>query len=137
MRRDGEGQNGKFRAGRVMQQRRVEALQEALAKYGAPEIFNTDQGSQFTSADFTSVLKQVGVQISMDGKGRWMDNVFIERLWRSLKYECVYLHAFNDGHQAQQEIGTWLRYYNEPRPHSSLTHDRTPMEEYSRWRRAA
>jgi putative transposase len=120
-----------------MQQRRVEALQEALAKYGAPEIFNTDQGSQFTSADFTSVLKQVGVQISMDGKGRWMDNVFIERLWRSLKYECVYLHAFNDGHQAQQEIGTWLRYYNEPRPHSSLTHDRTPMEEYSRWRRAA
>jgi putative transposase len=115
----------------------VEALQEALAKYGAPEIFNTDQGSQFTSVDFTSVLKQAGVQISMDGKGRWMDNVFIERLWRSLKYECVYLHAFNDGHQAQQEIGTWLRYYNEERPHSSLTHDRTPMEEYSRWRRAA
>ena len=112
----------------------VEALQEALAKYGSPEIFNTDQGSQFTSVDFTSVLKQAGVQISMDGKGRWMDNVFIERLWRSLKYECVYLHAFNDGQPAQQEIGTWLRYCNEERPDSNLTHDRTPMEEYSRWR---
>ena len=96
----------------------VEALQEALAKYGSPEVFNTDQGCQFTSEDFTSVLIQAGVQISMDGKGRWMDNVFIERLWRSLKYECVYLHAFQDGLQARQAIGTWLRYYNEERPHS-------------------
>ena len=106
----------------------VEALQEALAKYGSPEIFNTDQGCQFTSEDFTSVLKQAGVRISMDGKGRWMDNVFIERLWRSLKYECVYLHAFHDGSQARQTIGTWLKYYNEERPHSTLADDRTPME---------
>ena len=115
----------------------TEALEEALAKYGSPEIFNTDQGCQFTSDEFTQVLKNAGVQISMDGKGRWLDNVFIERLWRSLKYECVYLHAFQDGTQARQEIGTWLRYYNEERPHSSLADDRTPMEEYSRLRRAA
>ena len=72
----------------------------------------------------------------MDGKGRWMDNIFIERLWRSLKYECVYLHDFQDGHQARQTIGAWLRYYNEERPHSSHADDRTPMEEYAR-RRAA
>ena len=115
----------------------TEALKEALAKYGSPEIFNTDQGCQFTSDDFIQVLKNAGVQISMDGKGRWMDNVFIERLWRSLKYECVYLHAFQDGTQARQQLGTWLRYYNEERPHSSLTEDRTPMEEYTRHRRAA
>ena len=114
----------------------TEALEEALAKYGSPEIFNTDQGSQFTSEDFTRVLKRAGIRISMDGKGRWMDNVFIERLWRSLKYECVYLHDFHDGHQARQIIGEWLRYYNEDRPHSSLSDDRTPMEEYTR-RRAA
>jgi putative transposase len=115
----------------------TEALEEALAKYGSPEVFNTDQGCQFTSDDFTAVLKQAGVQISMDGKGRWMDNVFIERLWRSLKYECVYLHAFQDGLQARQAIDAWLRYYNEERPHSTLTGDRTPMEEYTRLRRAA
>ncbi len=114
----------------------VDALEEALAKYGTPEIFNTDQGCQFTSDDFTDVLKEAGVRISMDGKGRGMDNVFIERLWRSLKYECVYLHAFQDGHQARQNIGTWIRYYNEERPHSSLAHDRTPMEIYT-LRRAA
>ena len=114
----------------------VDALEEALAKYGTPEIFNTDQGCQFTSDDFTDVLKEAGVRISMDGKGRWMDNVFIERLWRSLKYECVYLHAFQDGHQARQNIGTWIRYYNEERPHSSLADDRTPMEIYT-LRRAA
>ena len=114
----------------------VEALQEAWAKYGSPEVFNTDQGCQFTSEDFTSVLKQAGVQISMDGKGRWMDNVFIERLWRSLKYECVYLHAFHDGPQARQQIGTWVRYYNEERPHSSHAGDRTPMDVYT-LRRAA
>ena len=114
----------------------TEALEEALAKYGRPEIFNTDQGSQFTSQEFTEILKRAGVRISMDGKGRWMDNVFIERLWRSLKYECVYLHDFHDGHQARQIIGEWLRYYNEDRPHSSLSDDRTPMEEYTR-RRAA
>ena len=108
-----------------------------MAKYGSPEVFNTDQGCQFTSEDFTSVLKQAGVQISMDGKGRWMDNVFIERLWRSLKYECVYLHAFQDGLRARQAIDTWVRYYNEERPHSTFAGDRTPMEEYSRLRRAA
>ncbi len=75
----------------------IEALEEALARFGRPEIFNTDQGSQFTSPRFTGVLQAAGVRISMDGRGRWMDNVFIERLWRSLKYECVYLHAFETG----------------------------------------
>ena len=98
----------------------VEALEEALEQYGAPEIFNTDQGSQFTSMEFTGVLREAGVQISMDGKGRWMDNVFIERLWRSLKYECVYLRDFQRGSQARDEIGTWMTYYNEERPHSAL-----------------
>jgi putative transposase len=114
----------------------VEALEEALAQYGRPGIFNTDQGCQFTSDDFTEVLKRAGVRISMDGKGRWVDNVFIERLWRSLKYECVYLHAFQDGSQARQQIGAWIRYYNEERPHSSHADDRTPMEVYT-LRRAA
>ena len=114
----------------------TEALEEALAKYKRPKIFNTDQGSQFTSQEFTEVLKRAGVRISMDGKGRWMDNIFIERLWRSLKYECVYLHDFEDGPQARQTIGTWIRYYNEERPHSTHADDRTPMEEYAR-RRAA
>ena len=113
-----------------------EALQEALARYGKPEIFNTDQGSQFTSREFTELLEQAGVEISMDGKGRWRGNVFIERLWRSLKYEWVYLHDFQDGRQARQMITDWLRYYNEERPHSSLAGDRTPMEAYTR-RRAA
>ena len=114
----------------------TEALEEALARYGTPEIFNTDQGGQFTSTDFTEILKRARVQISMDGKGRWMDNVFIERLWRSLKYDCVYLHDFQDGPQARQIIGAWLRYYNEERPHSTHADDRTPMEVYAR-RRAA
>lgn len=115
----------------------AEALEEALARYGKPEIFNTDQGCQFTSQVFTDVLKKAGVRISMDGKGRWMDNVFIERLWRSLKYECVYLHELQDGPQARQLIGAWLKYYNEERPHSTLAQDRTPMEEYTRHRAAA
>jgi len=88
----------------------VEALEEALANYGTPEIFNSDQGSQFTSTEFTDVLKGAGVRISMDGKGRWMDNVFIERLWRSLKYECVYLQDLGSGIQAQQIIGFWIRF---------------------------
>ena len=95
-----------------------------------PEIFNTDQGSQFTSLEFTSVLKNAGVKISMDGKGRWMDNVFIERLWRSLKYECVYLSEFATGSQARAGIGWWMSFYNERRPHSSLD-DRTPKEAYT------
>ena len=107
----------------------VEALEEALSRYGKPEIFNTDQGSQFTSEEFTDTLSGAGVRISMDGKGRWMDNVFIERLWRSLKYECVYLREFETGLSAQQEIENWLHYYNTDRPHSSLG-DKTPMEAY-------
>ena len=98
----------------------VTALEQALMRYGAPEIFNTDQGSQFTSLEFTSVLKGAGVRISMDGKGRWVDNVMVERLWRSLKYECVYLHAFETGSEARMGIGKWLGYYNSSRPHSSL-----------------
>lgn len=107
----------------------VAALQEALARYGTPEIFNTDQGSQFTSLDFTQALKDAGVRISMDGKGRWMDNVMIERLWRTLKYECVYLNAFETGSEARKGIGRWVEQYNTRRPHSSLD-DRTPYEAY-------
>ena len=109
----------------------VEALEEALSWYGKPEIFNTDQGSQFTSDDFTQVLKEAGVRISMDGKGRWMDNVFIERLWRSLKYECVYLREFETGFEAQRQIGNWMKYYNQERPHSLFADDRTPLEVYT------
>lgn len=109
----------------------VEALEEALTKYGAPEIFNTDQGSQFTSIDFTNVLKKQGVKISMDGKGRWMDNVFIERLWRSMKYECVYLKQFTDGSHARHEIRSWIRFYNSARPHSKFN-GQTPDEVYNR-----
>ena len=90
----------------------VEALEEALARFGQPEIFNSDQGSQFTSPRFTSVLQQAGVRISMDGRGRWMDNVFIERLWRSLKYECVYLHAFETGSERRRARKVdWLLQY--------------------------
>jgi putative transposase len=107
----------------------VEALEQALARYGPPEIFNTDQGGQFTSLEFIGVLKEAGVRISMDGRGRWMDNVFIERLWRSLKYECVYLRDLETGSEAREEIGIWMTYYNEDRPHSSLG-DRTPAEAY-------
>lgn len=109
----------------------VEALEEAMSCYGKPEIFNTDQGSQFTSDDFTRVLKEAGVRISMDGRGRWMDNVFIERLWRSLKYECVYLRDMESGFEAQHQVGNWMRYYNEDRPHSIFADDKTPMEVYT------
>ena len=108
----------------------VEALQEAFATYGAPAIFNTDQGSQFTSPAFTEVLTDAGVKISMDGKGRWMDNVFIERLWRSLKYECVYLHATETGSQARATLGDWIDFYNTERPHSTFN-GRTPHEAYN------
>ena len=97
----------------------VEALKEALAKHGRPEIFNTDQGSQFTSASWIEVLSDAKIKISMDGKGRWIDNRMIERLWRSLKYECVYLHAFEKGSEAKAGIGKWLAYYNAERPHST------------------
>ncbi len=105
----------------------VEALEEAMGRFGRPEIFNTDQGSQFTSHDFTDTLKAAGIRISMDGKGRWMDNIFLERLWRSLKYECVYLHELVTGSQTRREIGRWINLYNFERPHSSLG-DRTPVE---------
>jgi putative transposase len=107
----------------------VEALQEAIEQHGCPSIFNTDQGSQFTSTDWIDELKANGIKISMDGKGRWMDNVFIERLWRSLKYECVYLNAFDNMQEAKEKLNTWINYYNHERPHSSLN-DQTPNEVY-------
>lgn len=107
----------------------VEALEEALQRFGAPEIFNTDQGAQFTASAFTDVLKAHDVTISMDGKGRWVDNVFIERLWRSLKYECVFLNAFETGSEARNGIGSWINYYNRRRPHSTFS-GRTPDEVY-------
>ena len=105
-------------------------MREALERYGPPEICNSDQGSQFTSVDFTDVLTEAGIRISMDGKGRWMDNVFIERLWRSLKYECVYLSEFATGSQARTGIGWWMDFYDRRRPHSSLN-DRTPDAAYT------
>ena len=107
----------------------VEALEEALAKHGRPEIFNTDQGSQFTSLDFTGVLLKNGVAISMDGKGSWRDNVFVERLWRSVKYEEVYLRAYDSVADARASIGRYLGFYNTGRPHSSLDRN-TPDEAY-------
>ena len=107
----------------------VDALQDALARFGHPEVFNSDQGSQFTSPRFTGVLQQAGVRISMDGRGRWMDNVFIERLWRSLKYECIYLHAFETGSELRAGLSNWISYYNARRPHSTLA-GRTPDEAY-------
>src|SRR3974390_1914027 len=107
----------------------VEALEEALSRYGRPEIFNTDQGSQFTSDDFTGTLKRHGVMISMDGKGRCMDNIFVERLWRSLKYEEVYLNAYATVAEAKTGIGAWLSFYNEERQHQSLG-SRTPPQIY-------
>lgn len=107
----------------------VAALEEAIERFGPPDIFNTDQGSQFTSFAFTATLKDAGIRISMDGRGRWMDNVFIERLWRSLKYECVFLSAFETGSEARAGIGSWIDYYNRRRPHSSFD-GRTPDEVY-------
>ena len=107
----------------------VEALNTALDTYGRPEIFNTDQGSQFTSSDFTNVLKDAEVTISMDGRGRCMDNIFIERLWRSLKYEAIHLHELTDGFHAERVIAEWIDFYNCERPHSALG-GRTPAEAY-------
>jgi len=107
----------------------IAALEEAMARHGKPEMFNTDQGSQFTSPRFTQVLKDADVRISMDGRGRWMDNVFIERLWRSIKYECVYLHAFESGSELRQGLARWVSYYNTDRPHSALA-GQTPDERY-------
>jgi putative transposase len=107
----------------------LEALDEALKKYGKPEIFNTDQGSQFTSIDFTGRLKKEGIAISMDGKGRWCDNVFVERFWRSIKYEEVYLHAYDSVSEARSRIGQYIQFFNSRRPHSSLQ-AQTPDQVY-------
>lgn len=106
-----------------------EAVQEALASYGTPEIFNTDQGCQFTSLEFTSLLKEHGIQISMDGTGCWRDNVFVERLWKSLKYEEVSLHAYETVSAAQQGLERYLMFYNQARPHRALDGD-TPDRVY-------
>ena len=107
----------------------IEAVEEALARYGKPDIFNTDQGSQFTSIDFTAVLKKAQIAISMDGKGAWRDNVFVERLWRSIKYEEVYLHAYKTVSEARESIGRYVTFYNSRRPHSSLDRQ-TPDQAY-------
>jgi putative transposase len=98
----------------------VEALREAIDRFGAPEIFNTDQGAQFTAEAFIGVLREHSIKISMDGKGRCLDNVFVERLWRSLKYEEVYLYAYDDIREARQGIGRYLVFYNHERPHQAL-----------------
>jgi putative transposase len=107
----------------------IEAVEEAMARHGKPEIFNTDQGSQFTSAAFTGLLADKGVRISMDGRGAWRDNVFVERLWRSVKYEEVYLRAYDSVAEARASIGRYLEFYNRKRPHSSLG-ARTPDQAY-------
>jgi putative transposase len=107
----------------------IEAVEEALARYGKPDIFNTDQGSQFTSNDFIKVLEDADILISMDGKGAWRDNVFVERLWRTIKYEEVYLHAYNSVPEARAAIGKYLIFYNTKRPHSSLD-GQTPDQAY-------
>ena len=116
-----------------------EALEKAITQYGPPEIFNTDQGSQFTSVEFTQVLKDHGVKISMDGKGRWVDNVFVERLWKSVKYEHVYLHAYDSVSEAKQQLAGYFEFYNTARPHSSLG-GQTPDTAYcgnGEWKNAA
>ena len=104
----------------------VEALEEALQRYGKPRIFNTDQGAQFTSAAFTGKLEAAGIAISMDGRGRFLDNIFIERLWRSIKYEEVHLKAYADGREARAGIGRWIDFYNNRRPHQAMNNQR-PM----------
>ena len=107
----------------------LEAMEEAIARYGKPEIVNTDQGSQFTSQAFTGLLKEQGIQISLDGKGAWRDNVFIERLWRSVKYEEIYLHAYDTVSDARAGFGRYFDVYNRRRPHSSLKR-KTPDQVY-------
>jgi putative transposase len=107
----------------------VEALQEAMARHGKPEIVNTDQGSQFTGTPFTGVLGRHGITISMDGKGAWRDNVFVERLWRSVKYEEVYLHAYDSVSEARTSISCYFDFYNRRRPHASLD-GATPDQAY-------
>ena len=107
----------------------IEALEEALTRFGTPDIFNTDQGSQFTSMAFTSVLHREKIAISMDGRGAWRDNVFVERLWRSVKYEEVYLRAYGSVGEARSSLGRYLTFYNSRRPHSSLDR-KTPDQAY-------
>jgi putative transposase len=107
----------------------VEALEEALARFGAPEIFNTDQGSQFTAEEFTAPLLAKAIRVSMDGKGRWVDNVFVERLWRSVKYEEIYLHAHETVREVNAALRRYFAFYNARRPHQSLDY-RTPDERY-------
>jgi putative transposase len=108
----------------------IAALDEALARHGKPRIFNTDQGSQFTSEAFTARLVAAGVAISMDGRGRFMDNIFIERLWRSIKYEEVHLKAYADGREARAGIGAWVTFYNHRRPHQAMN-NKMPMAVWS------
>ena len=110
----------------------VEALQDALARHGTPEIFNTDQGSQFTSDDWINELKAAGVKISMDGKGRWIDNVFIERLWRSVKYEDVYLKAYETGGELRRGLSAYFAFYNTERTHQALDYGRPDDVYYGR-----
>jgi putative transposase len=107
----------------------VEALEDAFGHHGPPDIFNTDQGAQFAALEFTEVLRLREVRISMDGKGRCRDNIFVERLWRSLKYEEVYLQAYEDVREAREGVGRWFRFYNHRRPHQALE-NQTPMEVY-------
>ncbi|MEZ5896742.1 MAG: integrase core domain-containing protein [Parvularculaceae bacterium] len=107
----------------------VEALKDALARFGKPAIFNTDQGSQFTSADWTLILSDAKVKISMDGRGRFLDNIFIERLWRSLKQEAIYLTEIEDGFHAERIIDNWFDFYNTLRPHTALQ-NQTPDQAY-------
>jgi putative transposase len=107
----------------------IAAVEEALARHGRPDIFNTDQGSQFTSIAFTQMLKDARIAISMDGRGAWRDNVFVERLWRTIKYEEVYLHAYGNVPEARAAIGKYLTFYNSKRPHSSLDRQ-TPDQAY-------
>ena len=116
----------------------VDALEEAIDRYGTPEIFNTDQGAQYTSEAFTSKLKATEIKISMDGKGRWVDNVFVERLWRSVKYEEVYLKAYESITEARSSLGDYLKFYNQERKHQTL--GMTPDQRYfgeTAWREAA
>ena len=107
----------------------VETLEEAMGNYGPPEIMNTNQGSQFTGADWITSLTQADVRVSMDGRGRYLDNIYIERLWRSLKQEAIYLTELQDGFQTQRVIQEWINFHNTERPHSALEHQ-TPVEAY-------
>ena len=104
----------------------MDALKESLSR-GKPDIFNTDQGSQFTSVDFVGAVEDAGVKVSMDGRGRWIDNVFVERFWRSIKYEEVYLHSYASIKEARESIEKWINFYNNSRPHQALDY-RTPAE---------